>query len=72
MVVVAITIILMEMSMLSHKTEDGYVGVSFNIDKTHVLLQLTKEEEQIRMKLTPKETADLIEQLMYAIKQLNP
>jgi predicted nucleic acid-binding Zn ribbon protein len=58
--------------MLSRKIEDGYIGVSVNCDKTHVLLQLTKEEEQIRIKLNAKETDNLIESLKLAVKDLKP
>ncbi len=58
--------------MLSRKIEDGYIGVSVNIDKTHVLLQLTKEEQQIRIKLNAKEADNLIESLKLAVKDLKP
>lgn len=56
--------------MFSKKTEDGFVGVITNFDKTHVLLQLTKDEDQIRMKFTPKETLDLIKQLTKHLEEL--
>lgn len=56
--------------MISKQTEDGYIGVNSNFDKTHVLLQLTKDEDQIRMKLTPKETLDLIKRLKSHLKEL--
>jgi hypothetical protein len=58
--------------MLSRKIEDGYIGVSVNVDKTHVLLQLTKGEEQIRIKLNDKETDNLIESLKSAVKNVKP
>lgn len=56
--------------MFSKQTEDGFIGVNSNYDKTHVLLQLTKDEDQIRMKLTPKETLDLIKRLAKHLKEL--
>lgn len=56
--------------MISRQTEDGFIGVNSNYDKTHVLLQLTKEKEQIRINLTPKETLELIKRLAQHLEEL--
>lgn len=64
------SILVQNTNMISKQTEDGFVGVNSNCDKTHVLLQLTKEKEQIRIKLTPKETLELIKRLSQHLQEI--
>lgn len=51
-------------NMLHIKLEHGcYYGVSQNCHKTHVLLQLGDEFDQVRVPFTPQKTKELIKML---------
>lgn len=58
--------------MISYKTKkDCFFGVSVNSFDELVLIQLTKEREQVRIGLNKEETEKLIKLLEENLKKLN-
>jgi hypothetical protein len=62
--------------MLSEQYKYCWAGVSWNVDRDCVLLQLTKEMpndecNQIRVRLTPAEALELAKKLESTVKVLN-
>lgn len=58
--------------MISYKTKrDGFFGVSVNSCNNLVLIQLTKECEQVRIGLNKEETEKLIRLLEENLKKLD-
>lgn len=49
---------------------EQHYGVNVNFDRTHVLLQLGDESDQVRVRLTPDEVDEIIAELQKKKKEI--